>query len=168
MTKENPSDRITMQEALTQFDCIIADLSASPIASWRMMTSAPHSRAPYPLDARLARAAQHLLRRFKYVLLRLPPIPSGPSSPAPTARMELPDAPQSNPPTAETTGSLNPEVDLGNMPKSPVLPELARVVPVSHEAASASNAGVPPASNDHPASLAPAIHISIPSASLSS
>jgi hypothetical protein len=110
MTKENPSDRITMQEALAKFDEIVAGLSASPIASWKVMTSAPVSRTPYPVDARLARAAQHLLRRFKYILLRLPPIPSAPPSPAPPTKKELPSAAADGAPRAvieESAASAN-------------------------------------------------------------
>ncbi|KAH6899459.1 other/AgaK1 protein kinase [Coprinopsis sp. MPI-PUGE-AT-0042] len=177
MTKETPSDRITMQEALTQFDAIVSSLSSSPITSWKIMTSAPVSRTPYPIDARLARAVQHLLRRFKYLLLRLPPVPSAPPSPAPPAKKDLPDAAPANVNAGEAKDPLAPATKAGSDPKAPG--ESVTPAPPSNGTAGAvtpddnkpSGTGGARGSSDAPVSTpspAPAITVSIPSSSLTS
>ncbi|KAF5337143.1 hypothetical protein D9611_003047 [Ephemerocybe angulata] len=83
MTKQDPAERITMQQALDQFDGIVSELS-----DWKLRARPIHIPGGYVMsqDAfeRIGTNVSHLYRKLKYVVKRIPPMPPSSSKLEPT------------------------------------------------------------------------------------
>ncbi|EAU82364.1 other/AgaK1 protein kinase [Coprinopsis cinerea okayama7 len=79
MTKEDPEERITMKDALETFDSIVATLPSATLRSRVIPRPEGRIRKEGPIQT-VTRSTMHWCRRFRYIVKRLPPIPSSTSS----------------------------------------------------------------------------------------
>ncbi|KAG2014288.1 other/AgaK1 protein kinase [Coprinopsis cinerea AmutBmut pab1-1] len=77
MTKEDPDERITMKDALENFDVIVSTLNCGTLRSRIVRMPGVEMPAEGFIDT-VTRTASHWCRTIKYITKGLPPIPSEP------------------------------------------------------------------------------------------
>jgi hypothetical protein len=74
MMRQSPTERITMQEALEQFDATVAKLGVWKLRSRSVRVTAG-TRLKNDFLTRIQTTASHWTRKVKYTTQRLPPMP---------------------------------------------------------------------------------------------
>ncbi|KAF6754147.1 other/AgaK1 protein kinase [Ephemerocybe angulata] len=89
MTKTKPEERITMQQALEQFEGIVSELTEWKLRARPIRIPGGYIFAPDTFE-RVGANVSHLYRKLKYVVKRMPPMPPVSTTAQPTAESASP------------------------------------------------------------------------------